>query len=112
MQVAAPTEIPDDVQRWTAKRRAALVLSIIKGETSIAEAARTHGLTAIIDCHDRILPPLAVGRRCAALGGRRGHVFSGNPQNWRSARMAEPMHHELKSTMEERLDESIRHRSF
>lgn len=27
-------ELPDDLQRWTAKRRAALVLSILKGETS------------------------------------------------------------------------------
>jgi len=38
-------EIPDDVQRWTAKRRVALVVSILKGETSVAEAARKHGLT-------------------------------------------------------------------
>jgi transposase-like protein len=44
-EVAAVTEIPDDVQRWTAKRRAALVLGILKGETSTAEAARKHGLT-------------------------------------------------------------------
>lgn len=35
---------PTEVQRWTAKRRAALVVSIMKGETSIAEAARQHGL--------------------------------------------------------------------
>ena len=33
-----------EVQRWTAKRRTALVLSIIKGETSAVEAARKHGL--------------------------------------------------------------------
>lgn len=33
-----------EVQRWTAKRRAALVVSIMKGETSVAEAARQHGL--------------------------------------------------------------------
>jgi len=45
-EVAAVTEILDDVQRWTAKRRATLVLSILKGETSTAEAARKHGLTA------------------------------------------------------------------
>ena len=45
MEVAAVTEIPDNVQRWTAKRRSALVLGIIKGETSTAEAARKHGLT-------------------------------------------------------------------
>jgi hypothetical protein len=32
-------------QRWTTKRKAALILSVLKGETSLAEAARTHGLT-------------------------------------------------------------------
>lgn len=35
----------DGVQRWTAKRRVALVVSLLKGETSTAEAARMHGLT-------------------------------------------------------------------
>jgi transposase len=38
-------DVPEDVQRWTAKRRVALVVSIVKGETSIAEAAPKHGLT-------------------------------------------------------------------
>lgn len=37
-------ELPDNLQRWTAKRRAALVLSVLKGETSVQEAARKHGL--------------------------------------------------------------------
>ena len=40
------TDVPDEVQRWTAKRKAAVVVSIVKGETSAAEAARKHGLTA------------------------------------------------------------------
>jgi transposase-like protein len=35
----------DDIQRWTTKRKAALVLSIIKGETSVQQAARQHGIT-------------------------------------------------------------------
>ena len=35
----------ESVQRWTAKRRSALVLSILRGETSAQEAARKHGLT-------------------------------------------------------------------
>ena len=35
----------EPIERWTAKRRVALVGSILKGETSVAEAARTHGLT-------------------------------------------------------------------
>lgn len=34
----------EPIERWTAKRRAALVLRILKGETSVAEAARQHGL--------------------------------------------------------------------
>jgi transposase-like protein len=32
-------------QRWTAKRKAAIVLEIIKGKTTSAEVARQHGLT-------------------------------------------------------------------
>ena len=39
------SESAEPVERWTAKRRVALVVSILKGETSVAEAARTHGLT-------------------------------------------------------------------
>jgi transposase-like protein len=38
-------ENPESPQRWTAKRRAALVVSILKGETSVPAAARKHGLT-------------------------------------------------------------------
>ena len=47
----------EPIERWTAKRRAALVLSLLKGETSVAEAARTHGLTIaeIEDWRDRFL---------------------------------------------------------
>lgn len=32
-------------QRWTAKRRAALIVEILRGEISAKEAARKHGLT-------------------------------------------------------------------
>ena len=39
------TAVAEPIERWTAKRRVALVVSILKGETSVAEAARTHGLT-------------------------------------------------------------------
>lgn len=45
MGTAVEEQEKDDVQRWTTKRKAALVLSIVKGETSIQEAARQHGLT-------------------------------------------------------------------
>ena len=44
-------EQQDEVQRWTAKRRAALVLEILKGNTTTAEAARTHGLT-VAECFE------------------------------------------------------------
>lgn len=50
-------ELPEEVQRWTAKRRAALVMSILKGESSVAEAARKHDLTVaeIEEWKDRFL---------------------------------------------------------
>ena len=38
-------EEQDSPKRWTAKRRSALVLSVLRGETSSQEAARQHGLT-------------------------------------------------------------------
>lgn len=34
-----------EVQRWTAKRKAAVVLDLIKGKTTAAETARQHDLT-------------------------------------------------------------------
>ena len=38
-------DIPENVEHWTAKRSDALVVSILKGVTSVAEAARKHALT-------------------------------------------------------------------
>ncbi len=35
----------DDFKRWTAKRKTALVLDIIQGKTTVAEASRTYDLT-------------------------------------------------------------------
>ncbi len=35
----------EPIERWTAKRRLALVVSILQGDTSVAEAARQHVLT-------------------------------------------------------------------
>jgi len=50
-------ETSESPQRWTAKRRVALVVSIIKGETSVAAAARKHGLTVaeVEEWRDRFL---------------------------------------------------------
>ena len=39
----------EEVQRWTAKRRAALVVSVLRGETTAAEAARRHGLVVEVE---------------------------------------------------------------
>lgn len=43
-----PAELDADAespQRWTAKRKAALVIDILQGKTTAAEAARQHALT-------------------------------------------------------------------
>ena len=47
----------ENVQRWTAKRRTAPVLQVVRGETSAQEAARKHGLTVaeVEDWRDRFL---------------------------------------------------------
>ena len=44
-EVVMAAESAEPIERWTAKRRVALVVSLLKGETSMAEAARLHGLT-------------------------------------------------------------------
>jgi Protein of unknown function (DUF1153) len=44
-EVAVMSDVPDKVQRWTAKRKAAVAMSIVKGETLAAETTRKHGLT-------------------------------------------------------------------
>jgi transposase-like protein len=46
-----------DVKRWTTKRRSALVLEILRGDTTAAEAARKHGLTVaeVEDWKERFL---------------------------------------------------------
>jgi transposase-like protein len=50
-------ETPESPQRWTAKRRAALIVSVLKGETSVPAAARKHGLTVaeVEEWRDRFL---------------------------------------------------------
>jgi transposase-like protein len=53
----AEDQRPEEVQRWTAKRRAALVISLLKGETTAVEAARQHGLKVaeVEEWRDRFL---------------------------------------------------------
>ena len=47
----------DTLKRWTAKRRTALVLEILRGDTTVAEAARKYGLIVgeIEEWRDRFL---------------------------------------------------------
>ena len=47
----------EEVQRWTAKRRAALVINLLKGETTAVEAARRHGrkVAEVEEWRDRFL---------------------------------------------------------
>ena len=51
------TEATEPIGRWTAKRRVALVVSILTGETSVAETARAHGLTVaeVEDWREKLL---------------------------------------------------------
>ena len=47
----------EPIERWTAKLQVALVVSLLKGETSVAEAARTYGLTVaeVKDWREKVL---------------------------------------------------------
>ena len=47
----------EPAKRWTAKPRTALVLEILRGETSVVEAARKHALTVadVEDWRERFL---------------------------------------------------------
>ncbi|MEZ5660583.1 MAG: transposase [Burkholderiaceae bacterium] len=38
------TVMDEDIKRWTARRKSALVIEIIQGKTTIAEASRAHDL--------------------------------------------------------------------
>jgi transposase-like protein len=50
-------ESPDEIQRWTARRRIALVLSILKGEMTVEQVALRHGLAVseVEEWKDRLL---------------------------------------------------------
>ena len=38
-------EMTEEIKRWTAKRKSALVLDIIKGKTTVSEASRQYDLS-------------------------------------------------------------------
>lgn len=62
----------EEIKRWTAKRKTALVLEIIQGKTSVAEASRTYDL-----------PPSEIENWID--DGRKGmeNALKANPQNVR-----------------------------
>lgn len=39
------TKMEEEIKRWTAKRKTALVLEIIQGKTTVAEASRSFDIT-------------------------------------------------------------------
>lgn len=39
------TKMNEDIKRWTARRKSALVLDIIQGKTTVAEASRAYDLS-------------------------------------------------------------------
>lgn len=39
------TKMDEDIKRWTAKRKSALVLDIIQGKMTVAEASRAYDLS-------------------------------------------------------------------
>lgn len=40
-----PTPEPEAIERWTAQRKAAIIVEVMKGQISVPEAARKYGFT-------------------------------------------------------------------
>lgn len=59
------TKENNEIKRWTAKRRQALVLEIIRGQTTVVDSARKHGLTVaeIEEWHQKALTAMENGLR-------------------------------------------------
>ena len=38
-------KVPESIERWTAQRKAAIILEVVKGQISVPEAARKYGFT-------------------------------------------------------------------
>ncbi len=63
-------EQDDSQKRWTAKRRSALVMEILRGDLSVVEAARRHGLTVaeVEEWRERFLAGAENALRSRPLG--------------------------------------------
>ena len=44
MKIRMSMAMDDEIKRWTARRKSALVLEIIQGKTTVAEASRAYDL--------------------------------------------------------------------
>ncbi len=81
------TNEPDEhLKRWTAKRRAGLVMELLRGDTSVAEAARKHGLTVaeIEDWRERFVTGAenALRSRPADEDGQKEREIKRLKQKW------------------------------
>ena len=47
-EVERATDLADPIERWMAKRRVALVVSILMGETAVAEGARAYAQVPLL----------------------------------------------------------------
>mgnify|MGYP000551286025 CR=1 FL=1 len=65
------TELPDEIKRWTAKRRTALVLEILRGETTVNEAARASTTSNPRRSSTGRRPSWPLGRTGSRAGPRR-----------------------------------------
>jgi transposase-like protein len=63
------TLMEDDIKRWTAKRKAVLVMEIIQGKTTVAEASRSFDLPPLRSRNGWTMPRRAWRTpACQALG--------------------------------------------
>ena len=74
----------DEIKRWTARRKSALVLEIIQGKTTVAEASRAHDL-----------PPSEIEQWVEDGKRRMENALRANPQDLR-----EQYENELKDLQE------------
>ena len=80
------TKMEDDIKRWTAKRKSALVLDIIQGKTTVAEASRQYDLSPSeveqwVDDGKRGMENAQRARKIAVPAGRGREVIeTGRPR--------------------------------
>ncbi|HEX7388183.1 MAG TPA: integrase core domain-containing protein [Castellaniella sp.] len=51
------TKMEDEIKRWTARRKSALVLDIIQGKTTVSEASRSYDLSRSYGLRQEFIAP-------------------------------------------------------